>query len=84
MDNVTKEPPTNTLKIAIFVGVLICIIVIIYYLYCYYASDDDDGFLGGGQANITVGWNIEDMVEKIHHRQRANLSRLSKDSQYNI
>ena len=80
--NPTTEKKPNTLKVIIFVAVLVSIIIIIYYLYCHYAGDDEDGFNGG--SSVTVGWNIEDMVEKIHHRQRTNLSRLSKDAQYNF
>ena len=68
-------------KVAIFVVVLVCIIIIIYYLFCYYAGEDD--FLGES-GNVSVGWNIEDMIDKIHHRQKINLSRLSRDAHYNI
>jgi len=83
-DIITKESSPNTVKIVIFVVVLVGILIIIYYLFCFYSGSDDD-FLGSGDnGNVTVGWNIEDMVEKIHNRQRVNLSRLSKDAHYNI
>jgi hypothetical protein len=79
-----KDKPTNTVKIVIFVVVIACLLIVIYYIFCYYASDDDDGFLGSGNSAISVDWNIEDMVNKIHNRQKVNLSRISKDSHYNI
>ena len=82
MDAQSDKINYNTPKIAICVVVIVCILIIIYYLFCYF-SGDDDGFLGG-KSDISVGWNIEDMVNKIHNRQRNNLSRLSKNSQYNI
>lgn len=82
MDYPDKETSPNTIKVAIFVVVLVCIIIIIYYLFCYYAGEDD--FLGSESGNVSVGWNIEDMIDKIHHRQKINLSRLSRDAHYNI
>jgi hypothetical protein len=86
-DNTTGEKTTgekySTVKIIIFVIIIVCIVVVIYYLYCYMTGDDDEGFFSG-KSDVSVGWNIEEMVEKIHSRQRNNLSRLSKDSHYNI
>lgn len=69
----------NTVKIVIFTVVIVCILILVYYLYCHYACDDEDG-----GAGVSVGWNIEEMVERIHNRQKNNLSRLSKNSHYNI
>ena len=84
MDNSTEKSSSSTVKILIFVVVLVCIIVIIYYLFCYYYGDEES-FLGSNDSsNVSVGWNIEDMVDKIHKRQSANLSKLSRDAQYNI
>jgi hypothetical protein len=78
----TVEKSNGTVKIIVFVIVVICIIIVLYYLYCYY-SDDDEGFFGM-KSDVSVGWNIEEMVEKIHNRQKANLSRLSTGTNYNI
>lgn len=84
MDSSTPTVPEkySTMKIAIFVVVIVCILVVIYYIYCYY-SDDDEGFFSS-RSDIQVKWNVEEMIEKIHNRQRINLSRLSKNSHYNF
>lgn len=83
MDNSSGQPNT-TAKIVIFVVILVGILVIVYFLFVYYSCDEDEGFLGGGKSDISVNWNIEDMVNKIHSRQAANLSRLSRESQHNF
>jgi preprotein translocase subunit SecG len=87
MDQVTTGNPVQnytTVKIVIFVVIIACILVIVYFLFAYYSCDDDEGFFGGGKSDISVNWNIDDMVAKIHARQASNLSRLSHDAQYNI
>lgn len=73
----------STLKIVIFTAVIVCILIIIYYLYCAYTSDDDEGIFGG-KGSVSVGWNIEEMVERIHSRQKNNLAKLSRNCHYNI
>lgn len=87
MDSSNTTAPTekyNTVKIILFVFVIVCILVIVYYLYCYYVCDDDDEGFFSGKSDVSVDWDVEKMVEKIHSRQRNNLSRLSKNSHYNI
>jgi hypothetical protein len=86
MDSATSQVVQNyaTTKIVVFVVIIICILVIVYFLFAYYACDEDEGFFGGGKSDISVNWNIEEMVDKIHSRQAANLSRLSRDAQYNF
>jgi hypothetical protein len=71
-------------KIGIFVVIIACILVIVFFLFSYYSCDDDDGFFGGGKSDVSVNWNIDEMVDKINARQAANLARLSHDVQYNI
>ena len=83
-DPTTAVQNYTTVKIVIFVVIIVCILVIVYFLFSYYSCDDDEGFFGGGKSDISVNWNIDEMVEKIHARQNANLSRLSRDAQYNI
>jgi hypothetical protein len=83
MDTNENTEKNSTVKTVIFVVVIVCILVIVYYLYCYYSCDDDEGFFGT-KSDVSVGWNIEDMVEKIHRRQKNNLSKLSKNAHYDI
>lgn len=83
MDNPTSQS-NPTAKIVIFVVILIGILVIVYFIFVYYSCDEDEGFFGGGKSDISVNWNIEDMVNKIHSRQATNLSRLSRESQHNF
>ena len=84
MDNTNEKSSSSTTKIIICTVIIACILVLVYYIFCYYSSEDDGFLSSGSKSDISVGWNIEEMIEKIHNRQKVNLSRLSKNSNYNI